>query len=405
MVVRTKSHALKPSQGNIVTEVVKVVDDPRIPLKGRYRPDLDGELVSDPLTPATIDNPASLHPILPDKPSASQGVQFFTYRAQLTFGHKPRQQCNAVKFLSRFIFAASDSIAHFLLLPFDNVKGQQVSTVSQLPDENPDFYAPYYHNHRILATGNLNGMVLFQTSQPWTTIKSPKGKFFCWLHLNKVYIDYTKFKTSTLVPCGFLHGAHPGYLRREEAEEELCRSLSISQTSLPFQLSARTISIPISEGKPDRYYFLAVIAETSVEHAAALRERFYSLSDPFEVKRAYPYVGGHQFILLLKSKEWPTVKIYKLAVLHTQLTQLSKPIFVHNVADLQTPIGPSFTLRGGFNGMISMPTTTSPTRPLIYSIHNTSNLDTKVALVTPELFDDAVTQLAAVHSILLANVP
>jgi hypothetical protein len=78
------------------------------------------------------------------------------------------------KFPSRFIFAASDSITHFSLLPFDHEKGKQVSSVSQLPDDNPEFYASYYHNHRILATGNLTGMVLFQSSQPWTTIKSPK---------------------------------------------------------------------------------------------------------------------------------------------------------------------------------------------------------------------------------------
>jgi hypothetical protein len=95
----------------------------------------------------------------------------------------------------------------------------------------------YYRNHRLLTTGNLTGMILFQCSLPWSAIQSPRGNFFRWLKLNRVYLNNTKFKTSTLVPCGFLHGGHPGYLCRNETEMELCQGLGITMSKLPCQLS------------------------------------------------------------------------------------------------------------------------------------------------------------------------
>jgi hypothetical protein len=53
-----------------------------------------------------------------------------------------------------------------------------------------------------------------------------------------------------LVSCGFLVGAHPGHLRRDEAEEELRMSLDADPERFPFQLSSRSISVPIKEGDP-----------------------------------------------------------------------------------------------------------------------------------------------------------
>lgn len=159
--------------------------------------------------------------------------------------------------------------------------------MDQLPDNTPDFYSLFYHNHRVLSSGNLTGMVQFQCSLPWSAIKLPTGKFFRWLVVNKVFINYTKFKTSTLVPCGFLHGAHPGFLCHDEAELELCQSLHISPDKLPFQLSSRTISIPIFDGKPERFDFQAVVVEA--KDAAQLREHFYSLADPLQACNVFPY--------------------------------------------------------------------------------------------------------------------
>jgi hypothetical protein len=93
-------------------------------------------------------------------------------------------------------------------------------------------------------------MVHFQVGTPWGQLKKPSSPYFSWLHLNQVFLNYTKFKTDTLIPCGFLVGAHPGFFRRDEAEEELIGSLGLADNSIPFQLSSRNISVPIADGAP-----------------------------------------------------------------------------------------------------------------------------------------------------------
>jgi hypothetical protein len=102
--------------------------------------------------------------------------------------------------------------------------------------------------------------------------------------------------TSTLVPCRFLHVAHPGYLRRDEAEEELKSSLHLTDNATPFQLSSCTISVLISEGKPEWYSFQAIVVEMTIPRAAPLKERFFSLGDPTQAKTTRPYVGSFQFV-------------------------------------------------------------------------------------------------------------
>jgi hypothetical protein len=59
-----------------------------------------------------------------------------------------------------------------------------------------------------------------------------------------------------------LVGAHPGHFRRNKAEEELHGSLGIEPEEIPFQLSARTISVPLQEGDPIRFSFQVVIVKT-----------------------------------------------------------------------------------------------------------------------------------------------
>jgi hypothetical protein len=83
-----------------------------------------------------------------------------------------------------------------------------------------------------------------------------KDPYFQWLHQTKVYLNLTKFKSATLIVCGFLVGAHPGHLRREDAEEELCKRLNL-QENFPFQLTARTISVPKDSGKMSVLYILS----------------------------------------------------------------------------------------------------------------------------------------------------
>jgi hypothetical protein len=186
--------------------------------------------------------PQLTNPVLPSFTTSREltSTTFFTYRAQLTFGlPTPSDGVNVAKYFRRWIYSSSESIDHFALVPYEDEKGIQISSLDQVPDDNSDFYSIYYHNHRVLNHGNLTGMVQFQCSTPWARLKSPNHPFFNWLHLNKVYLNQTKFKTSSLVPCGFLLGAHPGHMRRDEAESELGLSLGFpSSDELPFQLSS-----------------------------------------------------------------------------------------------------------------------------------------------------------------------
>jgi hypothetical protein len=181
--------------------------------------------------------------------------------------------------------------------------------------------------------------------------------------------------------------------------------LKTSFQDLPFQLSSRTISVPISEGKPERFAFQAVIIEISAKHVADLQERLFALGDPTILQRHFPYVGGHQFIPFLKSKEWSVQKNYNLARVQESIVQDLKPIFVEHLNDLRNKIGLVETLRAGFMGMRYADPETSSMFPLLHSIHNTANKGTKVALVPSLHFNSAVTQLAAVHSILRNYIP
>lgn len=115
-------------------------------------------------------------------------------------------------------------------------------------------YNNYFHNHRVLSHGNLMGMVHFHCSVSWSKIKHMKGEYFQWLHRQKVFLNQTKFKTDTLVACGFFLGAHPGHLHWDEAEQELQEWLQLDQDML-FQLSSRTVTVPIDHGKHEWYSF------------------------------------------------------------------------------------------------------------------------------------------------------
>jgi hypothetical protein len=343
--------------------------------------------------------------------SSTNPVTFYTYRAQLTFGlSRTTDGVNVAKYFRRWIFSSCESIDHFSLIPYDDEKGQQITSLDQVPEDNADFYSMYYHNHRVLIHGNLTGMVSFQSSLPWAKLKSPNHPFFNWLRLNKVFLNQTKFKASSLVPCGFLLGAHPGHLRRDEAEAELRISLGYSDgDELPFQLSSRSVSVPIQEGKLDRYVFQAVVIETSTQHAASLREKFFSLGDPKKTVDRFPYTGSYQFVPFLKTKEWTVAKILNLAKLHVKMVQELKPIFIANLRNIHNDIAKEgITLLQGFYGMqYTYPAVEgkpAQTEPLLHSIHNTAKPNTKVALVSLTHYEAAITQLSAIHSILASYI-
>ncbi len=271
-------------------------------------------------------------PILPTTTNSPEAISttFYTYRAQLTFGLPPSTDgVNIAKYFCRWVYSLCASIDHFSLIPYDDDKGQQITSLDQVPEENTDFYAAYYHNHRILNHGNVTGMVAFQCSTPWAN----------WLQMNKVFLNQTKFKTSSLIPCGFLLGAHPGHLRRDDAEKVLCISLGFQpEEELPFQLSSRTVSVPTQEGQPDRYAFHAVVVETFTSQAASLRKKFYGIGTPAQAQEHYPYTGRYQFVPFLKTKEWTIPKIYNLAKLHVKIVQDLKAIFIIHLQDIHNSI-------------------------------------------------------------------
>lgn len=105
-----------------------------------------------------------------------------------------------------------------------------------------------------------------------------------------MHLNQTTFKTDTLVACGFLVGAHPGHLHCDEAERELRTSLQL-ENNFPLQLSARTTTILIVLGKPEKFSFQAVVIETPINHAEQLREQFYLLPKPAVAHGLYPYTG------------------------------------------------------------------------------------------------------------------
>jgi hypothetical protein len=261
-----------------------------------------------------------LNDTVPPEPAPiEKQTTMFTFRAQLTWGLEKGPEVNLPELFREWVKNTSKYIPDFALLPFEDVKGQVISTPEQVPYDNPNFYKEYYHNHRVLQHGNLTGMVQFQCSISWQKIKRMKEPYFQWLHQSKVYLNLTKFKSDTLVVCGFLLGAHPGHLRREDAEKELLQRLTLD-TDFPFQLSSRTISVPFDNSKDaKRYSFPAVAVETSSRQAKHLREAFFSQPKPEVAKVKYPYTGLYQFVPMLQSKEWPTVKIFQLAKVHVKI--------------------------------------------------------------------------------------
>jgi hypothetical protein len=333
-------------------------------------------------------------------------LHLHTFRAQLTFGLKPSQKVNVADLFTSWIDASIKLLSDFALLPFDDEDTDTITSTDHIACGDPDFFMKYYGNHRSLLHGNLTGMVHFQTSTSWPSIKAFRSRYFAWLTENRVFINYTKFKTDTLVPCGFLVGAHPGHFRRNEAEEELLASLGLDPGEIPFQLSSRSVSVPIKEDDPRRYSFNAVIVETSTKHATRLRERFYELADPCKAISEYPYTGLYQFVPMVKSTDWPIQKIYQLAQLHSSIIDDLKTIYVHHIQDVNNVVDDSgYSLLQGLYGMtVSGQPSNDPKDRLIQSIHNTSKPGVKVVLVQSNKHVAALGQFSNLYNILQNSV-
>jgi hypothetical protein len=244
---------------------------------------------------------------------------------------------NAADHFTKWVSESFQLLPQFSLLPFEDAAGQQITSTLQLVDEK-HFCSTYFHNHRVLQHSNLTGMIHFQVGVPWGYLKKPSGAYFSWLHKNEVFINCMKFKADTLVPCGFLVGAHPAFFCRDKAEDELTCSLDLDDTPVPFQLSSRTISVPMVEGNPQKFTLQAIIVKTSTSHAGTLRERFYNLENPATAVLNYPYTGGDQFVPMIKFKEWPIQKKIQLAKIHVSIIADLRPIYLENLADIHSKV-------------------------------------------------------------------
>jgi len=135
---------------------------------------------------------------------------------------------------------------------------------------------------------------------------------------------------------------------------------------IPFQLASWNISIPVSDRGKECFTFQAIVIETSTKHAANPCRHFYELENPSIAPRKYSYTSGYQFVPMLKSKEWPISKIYRLAKLHVNIIDGLRPLYLENLQDKHQMInkyGDSL-LQGFLNATISALDTT----PLFHSI-------------------------------------
>jgi hypothetical protein len=171
-------------------------------------------------------------------------------------------------------------------------------------------------------------------------------------------------------------GAHPGFLCCTEAEEKLLGSLGLDEGQIPFQLTSRTISVPIQDGAPIRFGFQALVIECSAADAPKLKERFYELDRPTPKSKLYPYNGLYQFVPCLKSKDWPIEKIYRLAQLYVSILEDLKPIHITNLQDINHVIADSGDSL--LHVFYAMTTTNSPKRalytPSAYTVQGASTI-------------------------------
>jgi hypothetical protein len=83
----------------------------------------------------------------PEHDSLERQTTMFTFRAQLTWGLKKGPEVNLPALFMDWVANTAKNIPDFALVPFEDDKGQVISTPDQVPYDNPSFYKDYYHNH------------------------------------------------------------------------------------------------------------------------------------------------------------------------------------------------------------------------------------------------------------------
>jgi hypothetical protein len=98
---------------------------------------------------------------------------------------------NVADLFTSWIDASLKLLSDFALLPFEDDVSDTITSIEHIARGDPDFFMKYYGNHRSLIHGNLTGMVHFQTSTSWQSIKAFRSRYFAWLTNNRVFINYT----------------------------------------------------------------------------------------------------------------------------------------------------------------------------------------------------------------------
>jgi hypothetical protein len=135
-------------------------------------PDTSAAPMSTQTTPTITPSQAA---VMTNQPKGT--LRLHTFRAQLTFGLKPSQKVNVADQFTLWIEASLKLLGDFALLPFDGAGTTKITAMEHIRWGDPDFFSEYYGNHRSLVHGNLTGMVHFQTSSSWNSIKAFKSRY------------------------------------------------------------------------------------------------------------------------------------------------------------------------------------------------------------------------------------
>jgi hypothetical protein len=237
-------------------------------------------------------------------------------------------------------------------------------------------------------------------------LKGFKNLYFTWLKAHRVFLNYTKFKTDTLVACGFSVGAHPGFMRRDEAEDEICGSLGFDKDEANFHYPLDTFQCPlkmenrcVTTSKPSLWKPQSKMHHSSVKGSI--------LSHPSTAIQTYPYNDQHQFLPMIKSKEWPVQKVYHLAQLHVSIIESLRPLYISPLQDLNNVVddrGDSllhvFQCLPRPAPQPSMSDGSPLPSMLLHSAHNTRQPTTKVVLVQQSNYEEALGILSNLQKIL-----
>jgi len=230
----------------------------------------------------------------------------------------------------------------FELLPYDEgpsgTQGHPITHEDQLPANDASAYMSYYHNHRLLKNNqHLTGMIRFSLDLPWHIIKDPKKAYFNWLRSEGIFMGRHHFQMDTVAAAGWFFGVHPDVTRRDDSLPELYQRTGLP-SSIRFQLSARTVNIPIMKNGSIKMAIHAIVVECDSKNVTQIREALFTLGDPATERIHWPVTGHFMFVPIYETKAWPHQKIVSVPKIHTKLIESLSPLYLDNIKDIDTDL-------------------------------------------------------------------